>query len=141
LDDQEFLMPSPKNRSRPLVFVVDDEPDILRLLELCLKTHPLRVEAFETGLALLERLAKKPRPKLFVLDVMMPGLSGYDVSRMIREKNEFRSVPIAFLTAKTSERDYLEGMQAGGNYYLEKPFDVEKLPGKVIEIIKAQGKV
>lgn len=118
--------------SKPLVFVVDDEPDIRRLIELCLMSKPVRTEIFESGVAVLDRLEKEPRPNLILLDVMMPVMNGYEVCKVIRERIPDRKLKVAFLTARTQERDYMQGFEVGGNYYLEKPFDVEKLGEKVM---------
>jgi CheY-like chemotaxis protein len=126
--------------SFPLVFIVDDEPDIRRLIELCLMAKPLRIETFESGVLLLERLQKEPAPSLILLDVMMPVMNGYETCRMVREKITDRKLKIAFLTARIQERDYMHGFEVGGNYYLEKPFDVEKLAEKVLSYLPAPAK-
>ncbi len=122
---------------RPLVMIVDDEPDLLRLIEICLKAQPIQVEAFHEGKVLLERLARAPNPQLIILDVMMPVLSGYEVCRALRALPGCDSIPVVFLTAKTQARDYVLGLESGGNYYIEKPFDVEKIGQKVLGFLAA----
>jgi CheY-like chemotaxis protein len=126
--------------NKPLVFIVDDEPDIRRLVELCLLPKPVCLETFESGILLLERLSKEPFPDLILLDVMMPVMNGYEVCRLVREKYPDRKVKIAFLTARIQERDYLHGAEVGGNYYLEKPFDVERLSEKVMSFLPSPSK-
>lgn len=124
-----------EDENKPLIFVVDDEPDIRRLIEICLISKPVRIEIFESGVAMLERLDKEPRPNLILLDVMMPVMNGYEVCKLVREKITDRKLKISFLTARIQERDYLHGFEVGGNYYLEKPFDVEKLADKVLSFL------
>lgn len=134
------MTPTDDEASKPLVFIVDDEPDIRRLIELCLIPKPIRLEIFESGVLLLERLQKEPFPALILLDVMMPVMNGYEVCRLIREKYADQKIKIAFLTARIQERDYLQGSEVGGNFYLEKPFDVEKLSDKVMSILSPPAK-
>ena len=112
--------------------IVDDEPDLLRLIEICLKAQPLQVEAFIEGKALLERLTRFPKPQMVILDVMMPVLSGYEVCRALRGIPGCEAIPVVFLTAKTQARDYVLGLESGGNFYIEKPFDVDKIGQKVL---------
>jgi DNA-binding response OmpR family regulator len=118
--------------SKPLIFIVDDEPDIRRLIEVCLLSRPVSIETFESGVLVSERMESDPKPDLILLDVMMPVMDGYETCRFIREKHPECLVKISFLTARTNERDYMHGFEAGGNFYLEKPFDVEKLADKVL---------
>jgi len=131
-------MPPTDDEQKPLIFIVDDEPDISRLIGLCLTSKQVKMEIFESGIALLERMGKEPFPDLILLDVMMPGMNGFEACRLIREKYpQQQGIKIAFLTARIQERDYLLGSEAGGNFYLEKPFDVEKLGDKVLGILKS----
>ncbi len=132
-------MPS-SDETKPLIFIVDDEPDIRRLIEVCLSVKDVRLEVFDSGISLLERIQKEPNPNLILLDVMMPVMNGYEVCKLVREKLPNPRLKIAFLTARIQERDYLEGFEAGGNYYMEKPFDVEKIADKVLGFLAPPAK-
>lgn len=122
--------------AKPLIFIAEDEPDILRLLKLAMQSGGWQVEGFERGNPLIQRLATPPKPDLILLDVMMPEMDGFEVCRSIRKMEGFKEVPILFLTAKNQDRDYLHGLSAGGTAYLEKPFDVETLPSQIRRFLR-----
>lgn len=115
----------------PRIMIVDDEPDILELLE-----KSLNVEGFHTitkigdGLAAVDA-CKKIRPDIVILDVMLPGLDGYEVCRQIRRISH---CPILFLSARNDEVDKILGLAVGGDDYVTKPFS----PREVAYRVKAQ---
>ena len=107
-----------KNEQSALILVVDDEPDIRRIIRILLESGGYRVAEAQNGLAAVEYVRKQPGVDLVLMDIMMPGLDGVSASREIRE---CCAAPILFLTAKTQEQDKLEAYQAGGDDYLAKP--------------------
>ena len=82
------------------------------------------------------RLAMELRPALAVLDVMMPGLTGFEVTRELRANEETRAMPIILLTAKAQPSDVSQGMAAGADDYVKKPFDVRDLKDRVERLLR-----
>jgi len=105
---------------KPLLLLVDDMLVNLYVLVAMLKGE-YRLKTATSGAAALELLAQEDRPELVLLDVMMPGMSGLDVLRAMREKPETRDIPVIFVSADTSEQSQLEGLELGADDYLIKP--------------------
>lgn len=118
----------------PVVLVADDNDDILALV-----THRLE----RAGFAMLQardgeealRLAREHRPVLAVLDVMMPRLDGYEVTRAIRGDEDFRDMPVLLLTARAQEADVARGFEAGADDYIRKPFSPQELISRVQAVL------
>ena len=103
------------------ILVVDDHPHIVRLLQRELAADAHHVLTAATGEAALE-ITRRERPDLLVLDVMLPGISGFDVLRELKADPETRIIPILMLTARDHPGDISYGMQLGADWYLTKPF-------------------
>ena len=116
-----------------LILVVDDEPDIRRIIRILLESSGYQVAEAPNGLAAVEYIRKQPNVDLVLMDIMMPQLGGVEASRAIRERC---AAPILFLTAKTQERDKYEAYQAGGDDYLAKPFSHAELMMKVESLLR-----
>lgn len=114
-----------ETKERPLVAVVDDEPDFTSLLERWLKPY-YRVAAFTTSKDAREALPSL-RPDLVLLDIHMPEGSGFALCRFLREDPRTTWSPIVFLTGSRSDEDFLLHMEAGGTRYLNKPISRERL--------------
>ena len=108
------------------VLVADDDPDILDLLTLNLECHGYQVYAAADGEE-ARRLALQLLPDLIVLDVMMPRLDGLEVLAILKQHAQTRDIPVVMLTAKASDSDVWQGWQAGADYYITKPFDLDEL--------------
>jgi len=104
----------------PTVLLVDDEEDILELLGYTLEKAGFRVLTARDGAEGL-RLARSSEPDLFVLDIMMPRMDGVELTQRLREDARLRLTPILMLTARTAERDEIDGLDAGADDYLIKP--------------------
>ncbi len=85
-----------------------------------------------------EKLFDSVKPDLCILDVMLPGMSGFEIGKKIRLKN--KTMPIIYLTAKSESKDVLEGFKSGGNDYLKKPFSLEELMARVSNLLSMSGK-
>ena len=118
------------------ILIVDDEPEIVRGLE-----DNLRFEGYETFAAAdgREALAAAAReaPDLILLDIMMPGLSGWDVCRELRSKGI--DVPIIMLTARGEEGDRVRGLELGADDYITKPFSLRELLARVRAVLRRPG--
>lgn len=115
------------------ILVVDDEPDIRRIIRILLESRGYAVLEAPNGRLAVETVRQSPDLDLIILDIMMPELSGLDASREIRKAS---SAPILFLTARTQEQDKLEAYQSGGDDYLAKPFSHGELLMKVDSLLR-----
>ena len=107
-------------------WVVDDEPDMLSLASLILVGFGWKVETFASGAACLERAEASPAPDALILDVMMPGMSGFELCRTLRKRADFRETYIAFLSVLSAERNEKQALESGGDRFLEKCYEIEK---------------
>lgn len=120
------------------VMVVDDEPDLLELVAYNIRQDGHEVLTATNGLAALE-MVKSRQPDVVVLDVMMPGLSGLEVARRLRSQTETASIPIVMLTARAEEKHELEGLDAGADDYISKPFSMQVLIARVKAVARRVG--
>ena len=112
------------------VFVVDDEPDVVGLLQTILEREGLEVELATDGRSALHHILGDP-PDLLVLDLMMPGLDGFELLKLIRLDPRCESTPVLIVSARTAPQDQLESLQLGANAYLCKPFSPKDLVREV----------
>lgn len=119
------------------ILVVDDYVDILMSVKQVFENTDgdYRVIGVNSGEKCLEILQQNPLPDLILLDIMMPGMSGWDVAARIKENERWRDVPIVFLTAKGDDMSIGIGHLASEDYIV-KPFDIEKLRQSVTQILK-----
>jgi DNA-binding response OmpR family regulator len=108
--------------ARVRVLVADDDPVILRLIEVNLGLEGFEVETANRGEDVLGK-AKDVVPDVILLDVMMPGMSGWDVARRLKDDDETSRIPVVFLSARTQEEDRRKGEELGVAAYVSKPFD------------------
>ena len=120
--------------TQPVVLVADDDPDIRQLVTFRLERAGYEVVEAADGQQALQ-LCSEVRPDLAVLDVMMPKLTGYDVTRRIREDEALRSMPVILLTARVQDGDVAEGFDAGADDYIKKPFSPQELRARVQAIL------
>src|SRR5258706_7654716 len=121
--------------SRCLVFVVEDEEDIARLICHNLQAAGFEVRSFVNGGSVLTE-ALREMPSFFVLDVMLPGTDGFELCRQIRRAPALSATPIIFLTAKTAEDDRIKGLELGGDDYITKPFSPRELVARVRSVLR-----
>ena len=117
------------------ILVVDDERDITALVAYHLNKAGYDVRTAATGPAALDALAKEP-PDLVVLDLMLPGRSGYEVLEELRRRDDTRGVGVILLTARREEADRIKGLSAGADDYLTKPFSPEELVLRVGAVLR-----
>ncbi len=117
------------------ICVVDDDPVNLQVVTNQLQIAGYRVTVFRDAADFLGKMELGYEPDLLLLDVMMPGISGYDVCRKIREKYSHYQMPIILLTAKNAPSDLLIGFQLGANDYISKPFDRQELLARLENLI------
>ncbi len=117
---------------RTTVLTVDDEVRYLRLLRFNLEAGGYRVVAAESGQGALNGLAAE-EPDLLILDIMMPGMDGFDVLQRLRE---FSTIPVIILTAKGEESDKIKGLRLGADDYVTKPFSAQELLARVEAVLR-----
>jgi DNA-binding response OmpR family regulator len=119
---------------RPVVLIADDDPDILELVALTLERDGYEVASARTGEEAL-RIAAERTLHLAVLDLMMPGVDGYEVTRRLRAADRDHQLPILILSAFAEDRQAALALAAGANAYMRKPFSPRELLAKAASMI------
>src|SRR5512136_1294607 len=114
------------------ILVIDDEPHLVKLVRSNLEAQHFKVISAMDGPSGLA-MAEKEGPDLIILDIMLPGMDGFDVLQKIRE---FSAVPVVMLTAKDQEVDVVKGLRLGADDYLKKPFSVHELLARVEAVLR-----
>ena len=117
------------------ILIVEDEPDIRKLVNYNLvqeRFNVLEAEDGEQGLKIIQR----DKPDLVILDLMLPGLSGMELCKILRERSETERLPVLMLTAKAGEADRIVGLEMGADDYLTKPFSPRELVARVRAILR-----
>ena len=125
-----------ENETKKKILIVDDEIDIVETLKFILEDAGFQCYcAFdgEEGL----NLAREIMPDLMILDVMMPKINGYKISRLLKYDNKYKNIPIMMITARSQDEDKLIGEETGVNEYITKPFEIDYVVKKVNEYLKA----
>lgn len=116
------------------ILIIDDEPDLVKGLQVILKAHGYKVLAAFDGVIGLQ-LAHREKPDLIILDVMMPGMDGYKVCENLKNSSVTWEIPIIFLTAKDQPQHEKLAYEKGASYYIKKPFESAELLKKISEIL------
>ena len=106
------------------ILIVDDEQDIVESLKFVLEAADYTCYCAYNGEDGL-KLAKEIIPDLMILDVMMPKINGYKISRLLKYDNKYKNIPILMITARSQEEDKLIGEETGADEYITKPFDLD----------------
>jgi DNA-binding response OmpR family regulator len=120
---------------KPSIFVVEDDPDIARLVRHHLEGEGFLVRLFSAGWGVLLDAAQQ-KPGLFLLDIMVPGMDGLDLCRRIRQNPALAQTPVIFLTAKSGEADRVLGLELGADDYIVKPFSPRELVARVKAVLR-----
>jgi len=121
--------------ANPTILVVEDEPDIRKLLQYNLVQERYKViEAEDSEQAL--KLLQRARPNLIILDLMLPGMSGMELCKLLRDRQDTAHLPILMLTAKAGEADKVIGLEMGADDYLAKPFSPREMVARVRAILR-----
>ena len=120
------------------VLIVDDEEHIVELLKFNLVNAGYKVITANNGLDAL-KLTKENNPDLLLLDLMLPGMDGFDVCKEIKRNNESSNTSIIMLTAKGEELDKILGLELGADDYITKPFSIRELLARVKAVLRRSG--
>lgn len=122
---------------KPLIYAVDDEPDILRLIAVNLEKSGFRVKSFPKASPLMQSLEKEI-PDLLILDLMLPDMDGLDLCRNLKGDPKRKGIPILILSAKGDETDVVLGLELGADDYMIKPFSPKELTARVRAILRRE---
>lgn len=129
----------PPRNERPKILVVEDEEDVRRMLAVILAALGEVTTAVD-GVDAYVRLTEGYVPDVIVTDLMMPRMDGLTLATKLRANPALARVPVVMLTAKTSARDVVAGINAGARHYVTKPFKTEELVGKVRKALTSRAK-
>ena len=118
-----------------MIWCVDDDNTIREIEVYTLTQTGFEAKGFADGISMLEAL-KTEQPELIVLDIMMPGMDGVDVLKVIRSKPETRRIPVIMATAKGTEMDKIHGLDTGADDYLVKPFGVMEMVSRIKAVLR-----
>lgn len=121
--------------SEKLITIVDDEEDIVELVGHHLKREGFKVKEFHNGRDFLSYI-ESVQPDLAVLDIMLPGIDGLEICRILKNKTSTSTIPIIMLTAKASEADVVVGLELGADDYIVKPFSPRELVARVKTVLR-----
>jgi two-component system response regulator MprA len=136
--EQTVAESSAPGRKNARILVVEDEPSIAGFVRRGLHFEGYRVDVVETGIAALRSIRDNP-PDLLVLDVMVPGVDGFEIARRLRSAEAAErspALPILMLTARDSVPDRVSGLRAGADDYLVKPFDFDELLARIEALLR-----
>ena len=119
----------------PKILIVDDEPNIVIPLQFLMEQHGYRVLVAQSGEEALESISKE-KPDLILLDIILPGVDGFEVCEIVRLNPEWRNTKIIFLTAKGRDVDIAKGMVLGADEYITKPFSNQLIIDAVTKLLK-----
>lgn len=126
------------DKNRPVIAVIEDEPDILELIRINLEKAGFAVKPFEAALPFFHYL-KEERPDLILLDLMLPDIDGTEICKKLRSNRRWEDIPILMLTAKSSEDDIIQGLNLGADDYMVKPFSTRELTARVRAVLRRSG--
>ncbi|AEH61506.1 response regulator receiver protein [Methanosalsum zhilinae DSM 4017] len=125
-------------KDRIKILVVDDEPDIVELIKLSFARQPYDFIAAYSGEEAVEK-AREELPDLILLDIMMPGMDGYEVVEQLKQIEDTREIPVIMVSAKTDVDDKVRGMELGIDDYISKPFDKREMNARIKMVMKRYG--
>ena len=126
------------NEAKKKILLVDDEPDILSMLKMRLEASGYEVITAADGNTAYNK-AKSDLPDLIILDLMLPGIDGYQVCRLLKFDEKYRHIPIVMLTAKGQREDKEWGEKVGADYYFTKPFNAVEVLDKIKELLERKN--
>jgi diguanylate cyclase (GGDEF)-like protein len=120
------------------ILIVEDEAGIARMIQVLLEARGFATMVCHTGDAALRLMMTQPAD-LVLLDVMMPGMDGYEVCRRLKADPQWRHIPVVMLTAKDTTRDLVRGLETGADDYITKPFNTEELIARIQVLLRVRG--
>src|SRR6266851_8067333 len=125
-------------KRKPKIIIVDDDRETRELLALALEREDFEVSQAANGLRLISTL-HVDRPDLILLDVNMSWIDGFELCKAVKKNEEFRDIPVIFISAKKTAGDIRTGLAAGAADYFSKPIDMERLLARIQALIGSAG--
>lgn len=119
------------------ILLVDDEVQLVEVVKMRLEANNYEVILAYDGQEALDK-ARKAKPDLIILDLMLPKIDGYKVCRMLKFDEKYKNIPIVMFTARAQESDEKLGLEVGADAYIVKPFEPEMLLGKIAELLSKE---
>ena len=123
---------------KPTILIIDDELDMVRVMTVRFKASGYEVITAGDGNTAYGK-AKSDAPDLIILDLMLPGMDGYQVCRLLKFDEKYRRIPIIMLTAKGQKEDKEWGEKVGADFYMAKPFEAKELLSKIKELSEGRN--
>lgn len=120
---------------REKILIVEDEPDIVKMLDYNLKKEGFRITSASDGREALRRV-ERDRPDIIILDLMLPEIDGLEVCKLLKQAPGTANIPIIMLTAKAQETDKIVGLELGADDYITKPFSIRELTARVKAVLR-----
>jgi len=117
------------------VLIVDDDPDITNLIKSILEAENYTVYSAESGEEALGEVVKT-RPDLILLDIMLPGIDGYDTCKILKAQHHTKLIPVIIVSIRSSVEDKIKGLNLGADDYITKPFDPGELTARVEAVLR-----
>ncbi len=121
-----------------LIAIVDDDPDIIESISSSIMSEGYRVKGFSCAEDLFKFLDNE-KPDLILLDVMLPGINGFDVCKSLKKKDKFSSIPIIMLSGRDAEKDKVFGLDAGSDDYIAKPCSINEIKARIRAVLRRHG--
>lgn len=125
-------------KRKPRILVVDDEESILEMIRFALERSEMKASTASSAYQAAVMIAEK-KPDLILMDWMMPGISGIELTRRLRKDPNTRDIPVIMLTARVTEDDIVTGLEAGADDYLIKPFSPRELEARIRAVLRRTG--
>lgn len=120
------------------ILIVDDDPDLTNLVKSILEAENYMVFAAESGEEALGEVPKL-RPDLIILDIILPGMDGYDTCKILKTDEHTSLIPVIILSIKCGVKDRIAGLNIGADDYITKPFDPDELMARVEAVLRGYG--
>lgn len=124
----------------PRIIIVEDDAVIAELIEFNLQNDGYDTRSFRDGPAMLAALPELNPVSLFVLDIMLPGMDGFEICRLLKSDPQLEPIPVLMLTARSAESDKVRGLMIGADDYLTKPFGVREFLARIEALLRRYGK-
>ena len=118
-----------------MIYLVEDDPSIRKLVSYALSNNGFEVQSFENGEDMF-KLLSSIKPELFLLDIMLPGLSGLEILAKLKSESAWREIPVIMLTAKSTEYDKVLGLDSGADDYIPKTFGMMELLSRIRAVLR-----
>ena len=122
-----------------LIVIVDDEPGVVSTISEYLSAKGFDTKGFSNSKDLFTFMAKEEKPDLIILDLILPGMPGFEICRKLKEKERYASIPIIMVSAKGEEPDKVSGLDLGADDYMVKPFSLEELTARINAVLRRQA--